>query len=90
MAVNLNYVERLEKAIHEIILLKETIRSKDLAIVYAADKYCICAAKLDMVLSSARTRDEKWNDMAAVIRREEARLRNIQKIYYPAEVCKAM
>ena len=71
MSVSLEYVEKVEKAVNEIRKLNSEFQSRDLAVLYVADKYGLKACTLDMVITSSKTRDDKWDDVNSIIDHHE-------------------
>lgn len=83
MAVNLSYVEKVERAISEVVELKLEMQSADLAILMVAEKYELKPSTLDMVFSSSKEKHEKWQDVTTLIEHERDRLRRLSKNYLP-------
>lgn len=83
MAVNLSYVEKVERAISEVVELKLEMQSADLAILMVAEKYELKPSTLDMVFSSSKEKHEKWQDVKSLIEHERDRLRRLSKNYLP-------
>lgn len=83
MAVNLKYVEKVERAISEVFKLKTEMQSTDLAILMVAEKYELKPSTIDMVFSSSKVKNEKWKDVKSLIDNERERLRRLSKNCLP-------